>query len=270
MSTTRSICPKGPATDPGTGAGPAAEPGDAVILCAHGVRARPGIAEAHARALEQRARYAAVRACCLFGTPDLATTVHSVDAARIHVVPLLMADGYTSRTALPRAVARAMREGRPLHVHPPVGLHPAMSELIRDQAHALCRARGWAAETTALVLAAHGSPRDSGSRQAAQQHAARLATSGTFARVAAAFLELAPRVPVTIARLTTAPDVAHVVVVGLFLDSGPHGRDDMATLLRPFGETVAYAGPIGTAPGFVDIIAAALAAGRGADADTAA
>ena len=47
-----------------------------------------------------------------------------------------------------------------------------------------------------------------------------------------------------LARLATP----HVVVVGLFADSGSHGESDVPRLLEVAGRDAAYTGPVGLAP----------------------
>jgi sirohydrochlorin ferrochelatase len=102
---------------------------------------------------------------------------------------------------------------------------------------------------TALLLIGHGTPRHRGSADATRDQARRLAGSG-FAAVAAAFLEEPPLPACAIAALPGEQAVA----VGLFLDNGPHGDEDVRDALAPVGRPVACTGAIGADPALVPLI----------------
>lgn len=220
------------------------------MLCAHGVDDGPGAAARHAAAIARRGLFAEVRACALRGRPTPAEAVGAVAGAEVHVVPFLMADGYLTRELLPGALAGLGRDGRRIVVHRPVGGDPRLAALLAAKAGTACARRGWRAADTALLLIGHGTPRDPGSRASAEAQAARIAADGPFATAVAAFLEDAPGLPETLARL----DGRRCVAVGLFADAGPHGSDDVRRLLAAGGDAVVYAGPIGPDPRMVDVI----------------
>jgi sirohydrochlorin ferrochelatase len=46
----------------------------------------------------------------------------------------------------------------------------------------------------------------------------------------------------------------HCVAVGLFVDAGEHGEEDIPALLAPAGERAVYAGPIGPDPLITELI----------------
>jgi sirohydrochlorin cobaltochelatase len=172
-------------------------------------------------------------------------TLAEVGAERVYLVPMLMAEGYTLR-----AMLRRLEGGRELSVCRPVGANPRLAELIGRKAQAARIAQGWAAEDTALLLVGHGTERHAASGATTRRHAAELAARGGFAEAAVAFLDQAPTIAAAVARLS-AP---RCVAVGLFLDRGEHGEQDIPRLLATTGHQTVYAGPIGTDPEIATLI----------------
>ena len=244
MSTTRSACPKAPATER-----PARRA--ALVLCAHGTRG--GLVEAplHAARLARLGRFAEVRVASLTGEPTLGAVVAGLSADEVYVVPLLMAEGYTAAEVLPRALAELPQNGRPVTLCRPIGSHPRMADLLEKAATATCRGRGWQPGETALVVLGHGTPRNAASTGTALDHAARLARRGRFARVETAFLEQAPGLAEV---LESCASCRGTVVVGLFADRGLHPDLDVPRILEAFGARAAYAGPVGALPEIGELI----------------
>ena len=73
-----------------------------------------------------------------------------------------------------------------------------------------------------------------------------------FADVRTAFLDQASFLTQEVLHLARRPCVA----VGLFVDDGPHGRDDVLAGLAEAGVPIAYTGAIGGDPAFADLIVA--------------
>jgi sirohydrochlorin ferrochelatase len=217
-----------------------------LVLVTHGIEGRPGSAAAHAAAIGARGRYGQVRVGCLKGRPGLA---EALAGARhpVCIVPLLMAEGFIHDLMRQRLAELPGSDAWRLAA--PVGCHPGLPEAILAKATAGCRRRGWAMSRTALLLIGHGAPRHRGSADATRDQARRLAGAG-FAAVEAAFLEEPPLPAAAIAALPAE----HVVVVGLFLDNGPHGDADVRDALVPVDRAVAYTGAIGADPVLVPLI----------------
>jgi len=68
--------------------------------------------------------------------------------------------------------------------------------------------------------------------------------------VASAFLDEPPHVAEALAAVRARQSVA----VGLFMDAGEHGEEDIPALLAPAGGRAAYAGPIGIDPLVTELI----------------
>ena len=217
-----------------------------LLLVTHGVEGRPGVAAVHAASLRARGLAREVRVACLKGEPGLDETLSGAPAP-ITVVPLLMADGFIMRLLRSRLVGRAGVELRP-----PLGIDPRLAALIAAKAMAACAERGWSPETTTLLLIGHGTPQHPGSAAATRRHAAALTAATRFAEVRTAYLDQ----PSFLAAAAAALD-RPCVAVGLFVDDGPHGRDDVLEGLAAAAAPVAYTGAIGTYPAIPGLIAAA-------------
>jgi sirohydrochlorin cobaltochelatase len=220
----------------------------ALILCSHGVDGAPGAATAHAARLRERGIFADVTAACLSGTPEIGAAIDEATAARIVVVPFLMAAGRAFRTKLPARIAQVRHPER-VSLAEPVGTHPAIAGLVESKAVALASTRGWAPGDVQLVIAAHGTARDPESGVAARAQAAQIARSRRFAAVEAAYLDEAP----SIADLLAGRTVRHAIGVGLFADAGSHGGGDAEAPFRNDPDA-AYAGPIGPDPALAGIV----------------
>jgi sirohydrochlorin cobaltochelatase len=221
----------------------------ALVLCAHGIRGGVGSAAEHARRIAERNLLAEVRACALKGTPGLAEVVSAIAAPELVFMPVLMAEGYTL-DAMRRKLRPAVPPSSRATLSRPVGVHPRMADAMAAKASALCAARGWRPEGTALLIVGHGTERHPDSGGTAYRHAAQIAAQGIFAEVATGFLDEPPRVPDALQRLRAERCVA----VGLFVDAGEHGEEDVPELLAPAGDRAAYAGPIGPDPLVTDLI----------------
>lgn len=227
---------------------PAIRPQGTLILVTHGIEGGPGVAADHAAVIRQFDRHEEVRVGCLKAAPELAEAF--VDAPPpVVIVPLLMSDGYIFDLVQRRLASLPAADLR--NMTPPVGQHPALAELLLRSADQVCRKRGWIRSGTSLLLIAHGTPRHCGSARHAQEQAQRLAEAG-FAAVAISFLEEPPLPEHAVAGLPLGP----VVAVGLFVDNGPHGDEDVRAALAPVADRVAYTGAIGADPAIIPLILA--------------
>lgn len=248
MSSTKSTDPKAPATNTGS-------KGLSVILCAHGGAsgggaAGCGAAEQHAGRLRETGRFERVVACCLHGMPNLAMAFVLARAPAVTVVPMLMADGYTSRTVLPEAVADVAPDGVKVRITPPLGTSPGVGDLIARRALLACLDRGWQPAQTGLLVAGHGTTRDVRSGETVEATAARLRDGGAFGDVRSGFLEQAPLLADVLAELQPSP----CVVAGYFADAGAHAVQDLPALIAANHADAVYLGPVGVDPEIVDVI----------------
>lgn len=217
-----------------------------LLLVTHGVEGRPGVAAVHAEALRARGVASEVRVACIKGEPGLDEVLDEAPPP-VTVVPLLMADGFIMR------LLRDRLAGRPgLALRPPVGTDPRLTALVRRKALAACAEQGWCPAACTLLLIGHGTPQHPGSEAATRQHAAALAAEGVFAEVRTAYLDQ----PFFLAEVASSLD-RPCVAIGLFVDDGPHGRDDVLEGLAAATVPTTYSGAIGTDPAILGLIAPA-------------
>jgi sirohydrochlorin ferrochelatase len=231
----------------------------ALLLAAHGERRtgsdNQGVAQLAAR-LRASSLAPAVGFGFVKGAPSIGEAVRRLAGHDLLVYPLFLSDGYFTRTLLPRQLseAGAFAPGRTVRLLPPLGLDPALVDLVLDQARAVARARKWPEARTELVLLAHGSSNNPASRRAAEGIAKSIAGRNAFARVRPAFLEEAPFLGDAIAGWR-----GPALVIGLFAGEGLHGGDDVPQRVAELGRPdLAFAGNVGAFEALPDVIAAAI------------
>jgi sirohydrochlorin ferrochelatase len=230
-----------------------------LLLAAHGERRTDadnvGVA-ALARRLAAEGVAAEVAAGFVKGAPSIDDAIRALAPRDVVVYPLFLADGYFTRVALPRLIGKVRHDSaRLIKVLPPLGLDPALVDVIVDEARAVAQASGISQEEIAVVLLAHGSTKDKASRTATEQLADRVRECRRFREIRIALLEEPPS-------LAEAVDDVRgpVVVVGLFTGEGMHGVDDAERLVAALArEDVILIGPVGTFAGIAAVIGAAVA-----------
>ncbi len=233
-------------------------PGTALLVVAHGER-RGGAANHGIRRLVARLTAAGIADeigfGLLSGSPSIAAGLNRLCARDVLIYPLFLANGFFAATRLPQAVAAASRgAARTIRILAPLGLDPALDDLVAERAAGLAQKRGETPSAATLVLLAHGSTRDPASHAAAQQMALRLARRRQFRDVRIAVLEGGPSVDQTLAAVDDP-----VLMVGMFSGEGLHAGEDVPALLAAHDGRVGFAGNIGAWPEVADLVAAAVA-----------
>lgn len=189
------------------------------------------------------------------GTPTVGAALNRLAASEIFVYPMFLADGYFTRTALPRLLEEApRREGRSIRILPALGLDPALAELIAVKAASVAQANRYGLKQTTLVLLAHGSSQNSASRIATEGIADRARQCRPFNGVRVAFLDEPPSL-----NEATLEISGPIVVVGLFAGNGLHGADDVSRMMTALRRNdVVFAGNVAAFPELADVVAAAV------------
>ena len=231
----------------------------ALLIAAHGERSEGATNDGVKRIAQ------AVSACGLVaevgvgfinGTPGIGEAFAALTAPRVMVYPLFASSGYFTRDRLVQLLDEANAEGRDVEVLPPLGLDPGLPDLVLDRATTVARASGFAPEASTLILLAHGSRRNTASREATEQVARAIEGRAGFRAVGIALLEERPFMDEAMA-LVPGP----AVVVGMFSGEGMHGARDAPRLIAELNRNdVVYAGVIGNVAGIADIVAGAVAA----------
>lgn len=239
---------------------PATDRVSALILVAHGDRGGEGDNQAvleHAARVKRSAPLWEVKAGVLNGSPSLEDALAGVAAFnRIHILPMLMSEGYFTETVIPSRLKAATKSGelnQPI-VHPAIGVSDAVSDLVARLAAEGAAKIGCRSAAITVLLAGHGARTNSRARQAIEEHAQALRAKRTFARIDAAYLEEGPFLADAIRGLNRP-----TVVIGMFISDGLHAGEDTPALLRQAPtDRVHYTGAIGAHPALSDLIARQL------------
>jgi sirohydrochlorin cobaltochelatase len=218
-----------------------------LLLVAHGARGGPGIAACHADDLRRLGLYDEVAVACLKGMPGIEAALRQIRSPRVLVLPLLMSNGY-SYGAILQAQLLQHSARQEIALCQPLGLHPRLADAAEAMAARTCRERGWRRDTTTVIIAGHGTPQSTQSRDSAISLAVQLRRR--FGAVSAAFLSDIPRLELALNDLGGRK----AVVVGLFADRGTHGETDLERLIDRSDANIAYAGPIGCSPWIAELI----------------
>lgn len=220
------------------------------IIVSHGQPGDPGPQQ---RAIEDLAARVAARdpGCPVVGAtlamPGALAAVAGDDSL---IYPMFMAEGWFTRTELPRRLAQAGAGGA--RVLRPFGTDPALPGLIVAQAHGAAAAQGWAPRDTTLLLSAHGSQRSQASFAITTALAESIAPQ--FARVVTGFVEQEPFIA------DAARGLSRAVSLPLFALRAEHVLDDLPQALDRAGFTGPRLDPIGLAPEVPALIAASIRA----------
>ena len=197
----------------------------------------------HAETIRAECGFVDVQVACIKGEPSLEAAL-AVIPRPVVAVPLLMADGFIMQLLQERLAGEAGVELRR-----PVGVDPRLTDLIARKNAETCARQGWEPTRSTLLLVAHGTPRHAESATSTRQHAERLAVRTDLAEIRTAFLDQ-PNFLAEVALCLDRPCVA----VGLFIDDGPHGRDDVLDGLAHADVPLVYTGALGSDPAFAELI----------------
>ncbi len=105
------------------------------------------------------------------------------------IYPLFMARGWFVTSALPKRVG-----SRPVKILEPLGIDPELPKLVSTAVHQDLVARGWDAEDTDLVIAAHGSGRSANPAVIAMGFAEKLGQIVRYKSIRTGFVEQTPTI----------------------------------------------------------------------------
>jgi len=226
----------------------------ALLLAAHGERRQDARNEGVlriARALSDRGLVPELAVGFVSGVPTIRDALTALGTRRILVYPLFVSSGYFTRDRLVQLLDEANDQYREIQVLPPLGLDPGLPDLVVAFAKQAARERGFAPQLSTVICLAHGSRRNSSSREATEQVVRGVEGRAAFRQVRIAFLEERPFLAEA-AKAVSGP----VVVVGLFSGEGMHGARDAPRLTAELGRSdTAFSGVIGSAAGVEELVA---------------
>jgi sirohydrochlorin cobaltochelatase len=254
----------------------------ALVIAGHGSTRNPDSSSPtrlHAEEIQRRGIFSEVVCGFWKEEPSYREALRMVESRDIFVVPNFISEGHFTRTVIPREMELdgpvTRRGGRTIRYCEPAGSHPGMTDLLL--AEALAISHGAPPSETSLLIVGHGTRLNDYSAAAAKLQAVRIAETGRYAEVCAAYMEEPP----LIKEWDTITSQPNVVVVPFFISDGLHSYQDIPVLLglakepgkaasqsevfkhnphRLRGRRLFYGSAIGTDPGFADIILDQVAA----------
>lgn len=230
----------------------------ALLIAAHGERRSGATNEGIIRiahAVAASGPVSEVAAGFIKGAPSIGEALAALTAPQVIVYPLFASSGYFTRDRLVQLLDEAENNDRRVELLPPLGLDPGLPGLIVDRATLVARERGFSPAASTIILLAHGSRRNSASREATAHVAAAIENRERFQGVGIALLEERPFLDEALAHVRTP-----AIVVGMFSGDGMHGANDGPRLVAELNRNdVVYAGVIGNIPGIEDIVSRAVA-----------
>lgn len=228
------------------------------LIVAHGQPSDPASAEADLAALAIRVAGHlpgwSVGAATLADQRSLTAAVAAAGGGV--VFPLFMAGGWFARIHLPARLKAAGADMAAWRVLEPLGCAPALHDLARVVVAEAIAAAGWAAEDTALVLAAHGSGRSPVPSDIARHVLAGITAALPLARAEAVFIDQPPQLA------ATRGFGPRSLCLPYFAAGGGHVTGDIPQALASSGFAGTLLPPIGAEARVPLLIAQAIAAGQ--------
>lgn len=230
-----------------------------VLIVAHGAETRPRAlddTEAHAARLRGLGWFAEVDTAFFAGGTRPGDAIARLSSQTVYVVPHFMGAGYFVQDALPAEIAPAA-DGRNIALCAPPSTHREFPALLAQLIAETADAAGLAKDACRVVLAAHGSEKNS----ASADHAAWVRGHIVgFAGAETGFLEQEPRLE-SVLRIGKA----NTIVAGLFAASGAHATDDVMSAIQGAASTdgdpaIVYTGAVGASERMTPLFAAQIAA----------
>lgn len=203
--------------------------------------------------------------------PSFREVLGAVRAPRVFIAPLFTAEGYFTMEILPREFGLegrvTKREGKEIIYCDPLGLHPYMLEALLKSAQAVLAGTPVDPETTCLMVAGHGTPRNPNSKSVVTDVVERLRSLRVYGDCQAIFMEEPP----FIRDWTALTDCKNVIVVPYFISDGLHSFEDIPVMLgitenareqgfrnptHLHGRRLWYARALGTEPRVAEVIVA--------------
>lgn len=246
-----------------------------VILAAHGSRREPAanaIVQEHARRLQEEFGCGTVKATFRQGTPHFGEILDSISVDAVTVVPFFAADGYYTRTVLPRELSLNQRYPQMrVRFTEAVGNHPRIPPLVDQRVRQVMRQFHLKAKQTALIVVGHGTRRHASSSASTRALVEDLKKFGVCSEVHPAFLDEPPQLE-EVFRTLSRPQA---VVFPFFMGGSYHVLQDLPGRLGmdhlvgiPFpaqatraGQQVVFDQAIGSDEGMTSIIAELAAHG---------
>lgn len=182
------------------------------------------------------------------------TALAAAEDGPVRIYPMFIADGWFSRTELPRRLAEAgLPAERQIHLAP-FGLDPGLPALCARRLGAAADAAGIDPAQATLIVAAHGAPKHPRPAEVAWQVAREAQRLSGFARLACGFVDQAPALEEALR--VDGP----AICLPFFATRASHVLEDLPQAASAAGFAGPILPPIGIDPALPALIAAALLA----------
>ncbi|MBE7636488.1 hypothetical protein GUA87_06490 [Sneathiella sp. P13V-1] len=236
-----------------------------LIIVGHGSSTSSAAEEAaneHAITLRQSRRFGSVLTHFIQkgkGLPPLPD-------GEVFILPFFMSDGFFVNRKIPELFDLVGGERRSARQHitlcDAIGMDPELADIIDGCAAEVRQRHRIFTKDLGLLLVAHGSTKNSASRDAAVKQQQAVQTRNIADCVEVAFLEEPPSIEECLVRL--GKTYKHIVMIGLFSANGPHATEDVAEAICRFERKIGsndtarpalyYQGAIGVRPEIVRLI----------------
>ena len=212
---------------------------DALVLLGHGSTKNADSDSSvllHASELRRRKIFAEVQAAFWKQDPHIKKVLAVLTAPRIFIVPMFVSDGYFSDEIIPRELGfQASRityhASQARYYCGAIGTHDSMTNVILARACDVVAQfpfpRQPRQHETTLIIAGHGTEKNSDSRKPIERQVELIRAMNLFADVHAVFMEEEPRIGACL----DLAETRNIVVVPFFISDGLHVQEDIPVML---------------------------------------
>lgn len=205
----------------------------ALLVVGHGSTENPDSSTPyfdHADEIRAQGVFAEVHCCFWKEEPSMREALYMIDAEEVFVVPDFISEGYFTREVIPRELdlegPTTEVHGKTIHYCDPIGIHPAMSDILSKRAFEV--ADGIPPEETTVFIVGHGTGLNKQSAEAIRTQVTALSERHPeYASVQEAYMEEEP----LIENWDKLAETPNVIVVPFFIADGLHSYEDIPVLL---------------------------------------
>jgi sirohydrochlorin cobaltochelatase len=225
----------------------------ALLLAGHG-SSRGGVASlpirTNAQSIRKMGVFDEVHTAFWKEEPRLRGALERIESTEVAVVPFFMAEGWYTRTVVPRELGLGSTLGRKdVYYARPIGAHEGVADLALARIDEAMPPH-FESGRTAVLIVGHGTGRSHASGATTEATAEAVRSRRRYATVATAFLDQVPTLTSALESLAGRD----IVVVPFFASDGEHVRHDVARLAGARRAVCAQA--VGTHAGVASIIVA--------------
>jgi sirohydrochlorin cobaltochelatase len=187
----------------------------------------------HADTIRRRRVFAEVHVGFWKEEPNFRQALRQASCRTVYVVPNFISSGYFTEQIIPRELGltgpTSSVEGKTVHYCQPVGLNPAMTEVLLQRASNVVSASGEPcdAKQTCLFICGHGTSMNDNSTKIIHEQAGLIRALGLYADCQGVLMEQRPFVK----DWRTLTPCLNVIVVPFFISDGLHSYEDIPVLL---------------------------------------